>query len=372
MTHAVRKGGSWSVGDVAYETRDEALDAAITGVPAKPFIMPGSSRFWIPATSPESSGPVTAEAICAMVEELNASTHPRPIDGGSTDAPTHEYAERGDVPATGWIHRGVVAEVDGSIEAFLESEVMAPVAPFIREGRIAFSSIHAEFAVDAEGVAVASSARLVSLGLTNRPANTSLPPITAVRDGRNVAHVVTRARLAGVSQMAAEKVSAVAPPPDAPEEKKSAEMTMAEVMAKITEQDARIAALEGENASLSAARDALASELSVQRSATGADEAAAEVEAAFVAGKFSASVKPAMLTCARQSLSVFRATVALMPSRSRVVRSAEAEPARVSVTSEAATVVEAAALELVRGAMTADEAKAFQERRAARLAAKAV
>ncbi len=364
--------GVWTLDGEPFESRDAALDAAVSSVPTKARVMPGSSRFWIPASSAdEAGGMITDATVYEMAAELNASTHPRPIDGGSDDAPTHEYGMRGDVPANGWAHRAAVADVDGHPMMFLECEVLATVAPLLWEGRIAYSSVHVEWprvegSEDAYGPAV-----LVSLGLTNRPANTNLPPIQSVRNGRTFAHVVTRAVPVGVSKMAKEKEAPPAAEKPAAEATK-AEPTMAEVMAMLEEAMARIAALEGEKVALEAARDVLASQLVEARAVPVRDadaDALADVDAAMRDGRFSERQKVAMVAMRKASKSVFDSTIALMPvlgTRS-TVRS-EVNPPTAHAT--AAINGEEAALTLALGAIPEHERSAFVLRQKARVAAR--
>lgn len=330
--------GAWTLDGAAYEARDEALSASVAGVPEKARVMPGSSWVWIPASSPEPTGPVTAEAVQAMADELNASTHPRPIDGGSEDSPTHAYAERGDVPANGWAHRAAVAEVNGAPMVFFQCEVVSNVAPLLSSGRLAFSSIHARFPLKEDGEADSARAELVSLGLTNHPANTDLPPITVVRGGRTFAHVVTRAMSAGVCRMADKKEAPPAAKEPAVEVKKAAP-TPEEMVAMIEELTARIATLEGEkeamsseNKALEAARSAATAEIAELRSSMPADDAEAKavaaVETALREGRFASSRKASYLVVARASLPLFEKQMAeLPPLGQRVVLRSEAKPA---------------------------------------------
>ena len=328
---AVSVRGEWSF-DGASVTRDAALDAAVRGVPEKLRVMPGGERFWLPASSPEESGPVTGECIHSMACELNASTHPRPIDGGAGDSPTHAYAERGDVPATGWVHRAVVADVDGAPMLFLECEVLSSVAPLVREGRIAFTSIHAEIPREEGGELDSSGAVLVSLGLTNRPANEGLPPAMVVRGARTFAHVVTRAvALAGVCRMADKEAPPAAK--DKPvEEVKKAEPTTAELLTRIEELEAKLSAAMGENEALSAMRDALSAEVTEARAAAPARDAEREaveaVDTAVREGRFGKRQRDAMLVVARKDLEVFRASMFKLPKlgETTILRS-EVKPA---------------------------------------------
>lgn len=364
--------GAWSLGDTVFETRDEALDAAVRGVAEKSRVMPGSWRFWIPASSADTdNGAITDATVREMAAQLNASKHPRPIDGGSDDAPTHEFGHRGDVPATGWVHRAVVADVDGVPMMFLECEVLASIAPLIEQGRIAFSSVHVEWPyLDAE-TDERGPAELVSLGLTNRPANTNLPPIKSVRNGRTFAHVVMRAVPVGVSKMAETK--AAPPAADKPaDEAAKAEPTMAEVMAKLDEALARIEALEGEKVALEAARDVLSSQLIEARAVPARDadaEAVADVDAAMREGRFGERQKVAMVAMRKASKAVFDATVKLMPVMgTRSTAPAEVKPA--TAHAEAASDGAEAELRMASEAYPPGEREAFIARQKARIAAR--
>ena len=323
--------GVWSIEGKHFDSRDAALDAAVRGVAEKPRVMPGSSRFWIPSGSADKNGgKITSADIVDMAMGLNASSHPRPIDGASDDAPTHEFGYRGDVPATGWVHRAVIAEVDGEPMMFLECEVLSSVAPLIEQGRIAFASVHVEWPYADAARTQRGPAELVSLGLTNRPANTNLPPIYSERNGRTFAHVVMRAVPVGVSKMAEQK--AAPPAADKPaDEAAKAEPTMAEVMAKLDEALARIAALEGEKVALEAARDVLSSQLIEARAGTARDadaEAESDVNAAMREGRFGERQKPAMIRMRARSKLVFDETIALMPVMgTRSTAPAEVKPA---------------------------------------------
>ena len=364
--------GVWTLDGEPFESRDAALDAAVAGVPTKARVMPGSSRFWIPASSAdEAGGMITDATVHEMAAELNASTHPRPIDGGSEDAPTHEYGTRGDVPANGWAHRAAVAEVDGHPMMFLECEVLSSIAPLLREGRIAYSSVHVEWprvegSEDAYGPAV-----LVSLGLTNRPANTNLPPIQSVRNGRTFAHVVTRAVPVGVSMMAKEKEAPPAAEKPAAEAMKMAP-TVEELLVMIQELQAKVAEMEGEKVALEAARDVLAAQLVEARAVPARDadaDALADVDAAMRDGRFSERQKVAMVAMRKASKAVFDSTIALMPvlgARS-TVRS-EVNPPTAHAT--AAINGEEAALTLALGAIPEHERAAFVLRQKARIAAR--
>ena len=363
--------GKWSLGDAVFESRDEALDAAVRGVPEKSRVMPGSWRFWIPASSADAEGgAITDATVLEMAAQLNASNHPRPIDGGADDAPTHEFGYRGDVPATGWVHRAVIAEVDGAPMMFLECEVLASIAPLIEQGRIAFASVHVEWEYDPE-TKESGPAFLASLGLTNRPANTNLPPIKSVRNGRTFAHVVMRAVPVGVSKMAEQKAAPPAADKSADEAAK-AEPTMAEVMAKLDEALARIEALEGEKVALEAARDVLSSQLIEARAGTARDadaEAEADVNAAMREGRFGERQKTAMVAMRKASKAVFDSTVALMPVMgTRSTAPAEVKPA--TAHAEAASDGAEAELRMASEALPFDQREAFIARQKARIAAR--
>lgn len=362
--------GVWTLDGTAYEARDAALDAAVVGVPAKQRVMPGALRFWIPASSPDPEGGlVTADVVREIATELNASVHPRPIDGGSEDAPTHEFGYRGDVPANGWVHRAVVADVGGEPMMFLECEVLESVAPMLMQGRIAFSSVHVEWPDASADGETMGSAVLVSLGLTNRPANTNLPPIKSVRNGRTFAHVVMRAVPVGVPMADAKETPPASTEKAAPEAAKAAP-TPEEMLAMIQDLQAQIAALKGDNAALEAARSAATAEIAELRSSMPADDAEAKavaaVETALREGRFASSRKASYLVVARASLPLFEKQMAeLPPLGQRVVLRSEAKPAE-SQKSIADEALEAAAKHYPEGPAR----EAFITRSKARFASK--
>ncbi len=317
------------------------LDAAVSAVPVKAQIMPGSVRRWIPASSGKmrDGSPVTPEFIADLVARLNAEAVSIPIDGGMPGSVAHETAHD---YAIGWAHRG--AMVDGHM--FLEAEVRPSVSAGIDDGSLAFSSIDADYLVDEAGAYVAGSAHLITHALTNTPRDREMLPMQAVatHERKRTLHSYTRARLAvdgddmskktKTEEQAAETVQNVqaeapatetAAPPDAPPEA-SGEMDLAAAMAKITELEAELAAAKAASEEMSARL----AEQPVGETAEQVRETAcvAVVDDAIKAGRIGKDSREKWLAVARQSVEHARKALATIPARAqRITQASENSPA---------------------------------------------
>lgn len=176
----------------------EALDAAVphAGAPAREPILrdngtPVGAFRWLDASGEESAeqfpgGHIDAETINELVDSLNGSPMPLPIDGGAVPdgmapSPVHGTARDSGTPANGWAHVAIpVLRADGSTHLFLHAELWPTVANEFDRGRIAFGSVLVEAARKAPNGAL-RGARLLGHALTNNPANRELTPSTAVR-----------------------------------------------------------------------------------------------------------------------------------------------------------------------------------------------
>lgn len=200
MTHVLHSAEGWRVGEKAYSTLREAIDAARSLVSTNgksPFLrdpdtgeVNGAWR-WLPATEEESAPiggvRIDAVAIDEMAESLNSRSTPIPIDGGPApdgmlSSDVHGTAStHGGTPANGWAHWAVsVAGSDGVVELYLWAELIPSVAREVDAGRIAMGSVH--FGCERiEGEDSPRGCVLISHALTNNPAVTTLAPANSVR-----------------------------------------------------------------------------------------------------------------------------------------------------------------------------------------------
>lgn len=287
----------------------ERLEKAVEGLPAKPRIMRDGVRVWVPAAVPErdDGSPVDEQFIDDLALALNTESVSVPIDGGEPGSVAHGTAHE---RAVGWAHRAVV--VDGQL--FLECEVKPEVATAIDEGRLAYSSIDAEYEVDDSGNYVPGSARLVTHALTNTPRNRGLLPMQSLRLARSIA----KARLSE-EKMEEETV-------DNGGGESSQPSTLEEALAKIAELEAKIDELESRLAAMQAAAEQLAEQAS--EAVDEVEQQAQEtVRRAIDEGRIAESAREKWLAIARRSVESARDALALLPARRRrVVATAESAP----------------------------------------------
>jgi hypothetical protein len=301
------------------------LDAAVADVPPKPRIMRDGVRRWIPAAVPQmdDGSPVSEQFIRDLAANLNSEAVSIPIDGGLPGSVAHETAAD---RAVGWAHRAAV--VDGHL--FLEAEVLPAVAQAIEDGTLAYSSIDADYEVDAEsGEYVAGSAHLITHALTNTPKIRGMLPMQAVAtvSRRRVCRGYTRARLAQEKDMEEET------PND------GEGMTLEQALARIAELEQQ---LEEVRAKLAAA-EAAAEEMSA-RLAESEDEEKLEakreaacarvVDAAIAEGRIAPSSRERWLAVARGSLEAAQTALASIPARTRRVVQPGESPERVDARAE--------------------------------------
>lgn len=308
------------------------LDALIADVPPKTKIMPDGVRRWIPAAVPHGAGveQVDAQFLADAALRLNTDTVSIPIDGGSFFSVPHETAH---VEAVGWAHRAAVFEE----RLYLEAEVLPEINDAIEAGRVAFSSIDADFKTDESGAYVPGSALLVTHALTNTPRDRKQEPMQAIHAAHNGARVrfTTRARLAQESVMS-KKSETKAEATQAEETKTQAAdpaMTLEEAMAKIAELEGKLAALEATSAEMSAQLAATVEKGKAEQAKSEAEQvkaeaerkesaAAALVDEAIRCGQVAPASRGKFLALARRDIETTRASIEQIPKRARPVTTA--------------------------------------------------
>lgn len=297
------------------------LDALIADVPPKTKIMPDGVRRWIPAAVPHGAGveQVDAQFLADAALRLNTDTVSIPIDGGSFFSIAHETAP---FDAIGWAHRAAVFEE----KLYLEAEVLPMVNDAIEAGRVAFSSIDADFKTDEAGAYVPGSAILVTHALTNTPRDRKQEPMQAIHAAHKGARVrfTTRARLAQENDMSkksetkAEETKTQAA--DAPA------MTLEEAMAKIAELESKLVAMEATSAEMAAQLSAtvLKSEDEQVKAEAERKESAcvALVDEAIRCGQVAPASRDKFLALARRDIETTRASIEQIPKRARPITSA--------------------------------------------------
>lgn len=306
------------------------LDELVASVPPKTPIMPDGVRRWVPAATPRGAGvEAVDEAFLAdLAARLNSETVSVPIDGGSAVNVAHESAP---FDAVGWAHRAAVFEG----KFYLDAEVSPNLAARIDAGRVAYSSIDADYQVDEAGRYVPGSARLVTHALTNTPRDRQQEPMQAIRASMTRRVTFTeRARLAQETSMSKKTETAQADTKAADvkaEETKQADapaMTLEEAMKKIAELETKLAAMEATSAEMSAqlAASVQATERITQESAAQKLEAecAAVVDEAIRCGQVAPSSREKFMALARKSIETVKASLESIPKRAvRVVKAAE-------------------------------------------------
>lgn len=316
------------------------LDALVSDVPPKLAIMPASVRRWVPAATPRGAGieAVNEQFLADMASRINAEAVSIPIDGGAKSNVAHKSAP---FDAMGWAHRAAVFE--GKL--YLEAEVSQEIAARIDAGRVAYSSIDADYQVDESGNYVPGSAVLVTHALTNIPRDRQQEPMQAIRASLTRRVTFTeRARLAQETSMKDETKAAGAATQTAEAKAEVAQaaapaMTLEEAMAKIAELETKLAAMEATSAEMSAqlaasvqATERLTQESAAQKLET---ECAAVVDEAIRCGQVAPSSREKFMALARKSLETVKASLESIPKRAvRVVKAAEVKATEQRGTSE--------------------------------------
>lgn len=199
---------------------------------------------------------------------MNSSEMPVPIDGGVVQGmtPSEVHGGRYDsgTPVNGWAHRAVAVEMLDGLHMMLRVELMPSIAADFDAGRLAFGSVEVAAKSVADDGAL-RGAELSGHALTNRPANRSLLPSTAIRSGTAATTIALRGKasrnmpkrtmsdqikteLEESKKEIVKDARAEEPPKEEPEmEKAAAEEPAAEsieaLKARIEELEAQVAAL---------------------------------------------------------------------------------------------------------------------------------
>lgn len=319
------------------------LDALVAAVPPKSPIMPGGVRRWIPAATPRGAQieAVSEQFLADVASRVNTEAVSIPIDGGLDGNVAHESASR---DAVGWAHRAAVFE--GKL--YLDTEVTPELGARIDAGRVAYSSIDADYQVTESGDYVSGSARLVTHAITNTPRDRQQEPMQAIRASLTRRVTFTeRARLAQETSMTkkSETETAKADTKAADvksEETKQAEApkTLEEALAKIAELESKLSSMEAVNAEMSTqlsesvqASARLQEESATQKLET---ECAAVVDEAIRVGQIAPASRERFMKLARASLETVKASIASIPKRAqRVTQTAEAKQAETKSTADA-------------------------------------
>jgi hypothetical protein len=303
------------------------LDALVADVPPKTKIMPDGVRRWIPAAVPHGAGveQVDAQFLADAALRLNTDTVSIPIDGGSFFSVAHETAP---FDAIGWAHRAAVFEE----KLYLEAEVLPMVNDAIEAGRVAFSSIDADFKTDESGAYVPGSALLVTHALTNTPRDRKQEPMQAIHAAHKGARVrfTTRARLAQENDMSKKSETKAEASAQAEETKTQAAdapaMTLEEAMAKIAELESKLAAMEATSAEMAAQLSATVEKSEAEQVKAQAERkesaCVALVDEAIRCGQVAPASREKFLALARRDIETTRASIEQIPKRARPITTA--------------------------------------------------